>query len=432
MDAISSGRAVPAAIGAIFPDGLRYPLHKPRGVRVKHEIRYRIHPSPAPSVDSGYYSARPSSGSSSSSCPVGEPLTPFMWFGNGKEPVHSYTRFSDSIRYEIWREESGLETMPKSLDTAEDATTPKEFKFMMKHGGGREGHTISSRQRHIGSTLLSPDEEHNPEAGTLLRSCHDLLTVSNKEYLNMIENRTQFVTKREESGLPISQSKISSANIQVDDDQVTATDHIIEPTSAVSATHDGNISSTTSDGDSISDSIRSSVQEGQPSSPETSLDGLESHREPEDTDISDDSSHDGAEQHYGLTRNLIDRILGQCLTILLASRHFWYRTPLCDAHEGSNNDHVTHESAVASGLNQGDQSNGTSYRSGSGKRKEHDAGNQDNQKGPRKKRRWRTAEDDNNERLPLFACPYYKHDRQRYQRCRSCPGPGWETIHRLK
>ena len=31
-----------------------------------------------------------------------------------------------------------------------------------------------------------------------------------------------------------------------------------------------------------------------------------------------------------------------------------------------------------------------------------------------------------------LACPYFKHDPRRYLGLRSCPGPGWDTIHRLK
>jgi hypothetical protein len=33
---------------------------------------------------------------------------------------------------------------------------------------------------------------------------------------------------------------------------------------------------------------------------------------------------------------------------------------------------------------------------------------------------------------PRFACPFFKHDPQRYISCRTCAGPGWPTIHRLK
>lgn len=31
-----------------------------------------------------------------------------------------------------------------------------------------------------------------------------------------------------------------------------------------------------------------------------------------------------------------------------------------------------------------------------------------------------------------FACPFYKHNPERYETSRSCCGPGWETVHRVK
>lgn len=33
---------------------------------------------------------------------------------------------------------------------------------------------------------------------------------------------------------------------------------------------------------------------------------------------------------------------------------------------------------------------------------------------------------------PRFACPFYKNDPERYANTRSCCGPGWETVHRVK
>jgi hypothetical protein len=33
---------------------------------------------------------------------------------------------------------------------------------------------------------------------------------------------------------------------------------------------------------------------------------------------------------------------------------------------------------------------------------------------------------------PRFACPFYKHNPERYEAARSCCGPGWATVHRLK
>lgn len=38
----------------------------------------------------------------------------------------------------------------------------------------------------------------------------------------------------------------------------------------------------------------------------------------------------------------------------------------------------------------------------------------------------------NLEATKKFACPYFKHNPRRYQSVRSCPGPGWDTVHRLK
>ncbi|KAM0556473.1 hypothetical protein ACHAO7_002599 [Fusarium culmorum] len=33
---------------------------------------------------------------------------------------------------------------------------------------------------------------------------------------------------------------------------------------------------------------------------------------------------------------------------------------------------------------------------------------------------------------PLFACPFYKHDPVKYKNSRSCVGPGWKSVHRVK
>ncbi|KAM0485069.1 hypothetical protein ACHAP7_003094 [Fusarium lateritium] len=46
---------------------------------------------------------------------------------------------------------------------------------------------------------------------------------------------------------------------------------------------------------------------------------------------------------------------------------------------------------------------------------------------PRNKKRSTKASDS-----PRFACPFYKHNPERYEAARSCCGPGWATVHRLK
>jgi hypothetical protein len=34
--------------------------------------------------------------------------------------------------------------------------------------------------------------------------------------------------------------------------------------------------------------------------------------------------------------------------------------------------------------------------------------------------------------ISMFACPYYKRDPQKFKNCRSCCGPGWSSVHRVK
>lgn len=34
--------------------------------------------------------------------------------------------------------------------------------------------------------------------------------------------------------------------------------------------------------------------------------------------------------------------------------------------------------------------------------------------------------------LPKYACPYYKYDPERFKNHRTCCGPGWGEVHRVK
>ncbi|KAF2797275.1 hypothetical protein K505DRAFT_334452 [Melanomma pulvis-pyrius CBS 109.77] len=52
--------------------------------------------------------------------------------------------------------------------------------------------------------------------------------------------------------------------------------------------------------------------------------------------------------------------------------------------------------------------------------------------GPTKRRRVSIATTEDSETGPRFACPFYKHDPDRYRHRRTCPGPGWPTVHRMK
>jgi hypothetical protein len=49
-----------------------------------------------------------------------------------------------------------------------------------------------------------------------------------------------------------------------------------------------------------------------------------------------------------------------------------------------------------------------------------------------KRRRVSITTTEDSENGPRFACPFYKHDPNRYRNRRTCPGPGWPTVHRMK
>ena len=73
---------------------------------------------------------------------------------------------------------------------------------------------------------------------------------------------------------------------------------------------------------------------------------------------------------------------------------------------------------------------------GNGKRKasDKDSPTRDNN-GEDLNKRLRPSHDDpdvGSDMPKKLACPYFKRNPRKYQRFRSCPGPGWDTVHRLK
>ena len=92
-------------------------------------------------------------------------------------------------------------------------------------------------------------------------------------------------------------------------------------------------------------------------------------------------------------------------------------------------------SQAKSTLPSGQSSRKTSVSSGS-KRKSRLEGSpppeDDDEDGTSKRRRGSTTTTDESETGARFACPFYKHDPDRYRNRRTCPGPGWPTVHRMK
>jgi hypothetical protein len=97
---------------------------------------------------------------------------------------------------------------------------------------------------------------------------------------------------------------------------------------------------------------------------------------------------------------------------------------------------TSHARAEATHSSSGQSSQRASISSGP-KRKSRLGGSpppeNDNEDGPNKRRRGSTTTiTDDSETGARFACPFYKHDPDRYRSRRTCPGPGWPTVHRMK
>jgi hypothetical protein len=52
--------------------------------------------------------------------------------------------------------------------------------------------------------------------------------------------------------------------------------------------------------------------------------------------------------------------------------------------------------------------------------------------GSNKRRKMSTTTSEESENGPRYACPFFKHAPNRYRNRRTCTGPGWPTVHRMK
>lgn len=111
--------------------------------------------------------------------------------------------------------------------------------------------------------------------------------------------------------------------------------------------------------------------------------------------------------------------------------------PLADAANGNVSESDCHHDLSSEGAGNG-QRNGKRRASRQcsdrphgdwSQNEDNDDGEDDGDKHPRQKKAKVGDGEPSNKRL---ACPFFKHNPQRYQEERSCVGPGWRTVHRLK
>jgi hypothetical protein len=145
-----------------------------------------------------------------------------------------------------------------------------------------------------------------------------------------------------------------------------------------------------------------------------------------DTDISDDELGAGIDaRSYALSRSTtktIDIVMRKIEINLRYAAHVQ-----CN---GGNSSTATNNSAPRS------QENNRKASHSSGKRKSRSEdnlpSNDDQDDGSSKRRRGSLATVESSETGARFACPFYKHEPHRFRNRRTCPGPGWPTVHRMK
>lgn len=109
-------------------------------------------------------------------------------------------------------------------------------------------------------------------------------------------------------------------------------------------------------------------------------------------------------------------------------------TPAVRSHAGSDATSASQTAAVLSGSSSiGEMGSGGRKR---GMAEEETSRNRGNGRGngddPNKRQKLVSDPKDGPSVSTKLACPFYKRDPEKYRNQRSCPGPGWNTVHRLK
>ena len=126
-------------------------------------------------------------------------------------------------------------------------------------------------------------------------------------------------------------------------------------------------------------------------------------------------------------RQLIDRVMYDI-------RHMLPESPTNRSHAGSEGSTGSTGSNEGGGLenssNTGGQTRASTRKRGLDDNDSPSAGGGNGGDGePNKRRKIKEPSDRSNHK---YACPFFKRDPEKYKNYRSCPGPGWETVHRLK
>jgi hypothetical protein len=117
-------------------------------------------------------------------------------------------------------------------------------------------------------------------------------------------------------------------------------------------------------------------------------------------------------------------------------RHILPGSPTNRSHtgsEGSTGSAGSNEGrGVEKGSNAGGQTRPSTRKRGLDGSDSPAGGGNDDDGEPGKRRKIREPSDHSLSKNHKFACPFFKRHPEKYKSYRSCPGPGWDTVHRLK
>lgn len=147
-----------------------------------------------------------------------------------------------------------------------------------------------------------------------------------------------------------------------------------------------------------------------------------------DTDMSDEDHAPGVDA----PRRPLSSPSNKTIDLIMRKVESTMRHAALQSHGGS----TPATSSSDTGASQHQQSSSGKVSQGTGKRKarsDEDLRPDDNDENNSNKRsRGSLATVESSETGARFACPFFKHEPHRFRNRRTCPGPGWPTVHRMK
>lgn len=142
-----------------------------------------------------------------------------------------------------------------------------------------------------------------------------------------------------------------------------------------------------------------------------------------------DGSENELDHGYSTPRHALTRATLQTIDLVIRRVEVNLRYV---AHMQCNGGSTANNSGNMTTTQQGSRKASQSVGKRKSKSDDHQPPNDEDDDGASKRRRGSLATVESSETGLRFACPFFKHEPNRYRNRRTCPGPGWPTVHRMK